>query len=663
MSQQDSSSIMHLPLDVIPINVVVYRFVDGDFIFVDMNEAAQKTEQVDKAKLIGKRVTEVFPGVKKFGLFDILLSVFKNGGTQEVELGVYQDERISGWRQNRVSRLENGDIVALYTDMSVQKHLEKEKILLEEQLQSLGAIVDDSMNEVYIFDSANMKFTYANKKAQRNLGYTLQEMKEMTPPDIKPPYNKEIFAQLMKPLLEGTQDSAIFETIYQRKNGTLYDVEIRLQAMNVQNKKQFIVFVNDITQRKAAEMKLVESEEKFRQIAENSLMGIFIYQETFMYANQAFLDSLGYGIDELSSMKPWKIIEKEQQEEYKHVALRRLKGDKFPREYSDVNLVTKSGQKKIMRISTQTIQYNGSHSGMGTVIDVTDLKETKQQLKLLAHAIEQMDELVRITDKDGMISYVNDALVAHTGYKKVELIGKDISMFRSGVHDQAFYENLWSTILSGKTFKSVFSNRKKNKQLYYEEEIITPILDENNKITHFIVTGQDISQRVAMEKELQKLATTDSLTGIYNRYKLNKELEIEISKSERYNSNFAVMMIDIDNFKSVNDTHGHDVGDYVLQELSNIVSNFIRESDVFGRWGGEEFIVLLPYSDKKKVLVSAEKLRAAVSCHAFKDMPFVTISVGVSVFTKEDTKESLLKRVDKALYQAKKDGRNKVVFE
>ena len=183
------------------------------------------------------------------------------------------------------------------------------------------------------------------------------------------------------------------------------------------------------------------------------------------------------------------------------------------------------------------------------------------------------------------------------------------------------------------------------------------------RLQNFVATNQDITERVLMEEKLQKLATVDSLTGIYNRYKTNEEIEIEIGRNKRYDEKFALAMFDIDHFKRVNDTYGHEIGDYVLQEISAIVTKEIRESDRFGRWGGEEFMLILPKLNKAEALHVSEKLRSKIENHEFKDVGRITISIGVSIFESSDTKESLLKRVDNALYRAKDEGRNRVVFD
>ena len=653
-SKNDSP--IEISIDTIPVNVAVYRYEADDFIFVNFNSMAQITENISKDKLIGKRLTEVFPGVKELGLFDVLLHVHENGGTQEVDLGFYEDERVKGWRKNRVSKLQNGDVIAFYSDLTVQKET-------EQQLQSLGYIVDNSNVEVYIFDINSFNFTYINKAAEKNIGYTLQEMKSMTPVDIKPQYNTQSFKKLMKHIIDGSEDSLMFETVHQRKDSSLYDAELRIKVMPVDNQEQFVVFAHDISERKKAELKLQESEEQFRVMAENSSMGIFIYQDSIVYLNQAVESISGYTQKELLSMQPWEFMDEGYREKIKEISKRRLSGESFPQEYNDIKILTKTGESKILRASTHTIKYKGNYAGLGTVTDITDVVETKQQLKLLAQAVEQMDEMVRITDKDGVISYANEALTAHTGYRKMELVGNKIGMFKSGKHDKAFYKNLWDTIISGNTFRDVFINRKKDKHLFYEEQTITPIMNSNNDIQNFVATSHDITQRVEMEKELHKLATIDSLTSIYNRHKISEELDIEIARANRYESEFSIIMFDIDNFKDVNDLYGHDIGDYVLKELCDVISKLIRESDRFGRWGGEEFMIISPNIDSQKVVQFAYKIKDAISTHIFKDVEQVTVSVGITSFNKDDTKASILKRVDNLLYKSKDEGRNKVNFE
>ena len=293
---------------------------------------------------------------------------------------------------------------------------------------------------------------------------------------------------------------------------------------------------------------------------------------------------------------------------------------------------------------------------------VQELKESEEKLKLLSQAVEQMHEMVQITDVDGNIMYVNPAATHNTQYEENELIGKSNRMLKSGEHSKKFYEHLWQTVLNGKTYQNTLINKRKDGSLYYDEKTISPIKDENGKVRYFVSTSRDITQRVALEKELQKLATKDALTGIYNRYKMTLLIENEIKRAKRYDASFSLLMLDIDKFKNVNDTYGHDVGDYVLQELSRIVLKTIRKTDSFGRWGGEEFMLLAPHTNAEQAVELAQKIRKNIEEHPFEHVEKITVSIGVTQYINDEKETSLLKRVDQALYEAKANGRNQVVF-
>ncbi len=421
--------------------------------------------------------------------------------------------------------------------------------------------------------------------------------------------------------------------------------------------------VFDISQNRQHILQLQESEEKFRKIAEISLMGLFIYKKTYLYVNDAFCEMTGYSREELLKQSPREFIDKSFHKEIDDNMRRRLQGEEFPHTYNDLTTYHKDGSRHIMRVLTQTIFYQGSYAGLGTIMDVTDIVQNKAKLKLLAQAMEQTDEMIRITDKDGINTYVNEALLRHTGYKEDELVGQNNRIFKSGQHPQEFYKNMWDTILAAKTYVGIFINRKKDATLYHEEMRITPILDKKGNIEHFIATSQDITLRIKLEKELKRLATTDNLTGLFNRHHTHKELDSSIAKYNRYNDDFMLLMIDIDFFKKINDEHGHDIGDYVLKEISELILKQIREGDHLGRWGGEEFMLILPRISKEEALGVADKIRLFIHHYNFHTISHLSISIGITQFLQDDTKGSLLKRVDDALYMAKDAGRNCVVFE
>ncbi len=550
-------------------------------------------------------------------------------------------------------------------DITREKKFEEELKDKKNNIGNLTTLIDNSDMMVFHWRAEEgWPVEYVSKNVSM-LGYSPQDFTsaDISYFDIIHPDDS---LQVAKEVLEYTKNgvnhfSQIYRIITASGQIMWIDDRIVIQRDLEGNVLSYLGTIMNITKRKIAQLSLQESEEKFRRISENALMGIFIYKGRFIYANSALCDITGYSKEELYEMEPWAVLDSTHHAIAQKALNRRLHGVEFPASYQDMNLVRKDGQKRVVRISTETIKYEGEYAGTGTIIDITDITETKKQLQLLSQAIEQTDEMIKITDKEGNIIYVNDALVAHTGYKHVELIGSNSNIFKSGKHDNVFYQKMWNQILDKKTFRGTLINRKKDAQLYYEELTITPIMDENQNIQNFVATSQDVSERIKMEEKLNKLATIDSLTRLYNRHKTNENIDAEISRVHRYEGAFSIAMMDIDHFKLINDKFGHDAGDLVLQELSTLITSLIRVSDSFGRWGGEEFILLLPHTNEEQSLILTNKLINSVANYDFKGVGQVTISVGVSVYLKDEKKETLLKRIDEALYEAKNSGRNRVV--
>jgi diguanylate cyclase (GGDEF)-like protein/PAS domain S-box-containing protein len=296
----------------------------------------------------------------------------------------------------------------------------------------------------------------------------------------------------------------------------------------------------------------------------------------------------------------------------------------------------------------------------GMIIDMREIKESRKEIDTLSKAVEQIDDILYITDNFGDISYVNEAYYRHTGYTKEDVIGKNSRITKSRRHDRRFYKELWDTILSGEVYHNTLINKKKNGDLYYEKKTISPLKDENDRIVGFISTGKDVTQETMLYQEVEHIAMTDQLTGVYNRHKFEELYALESERARRFSHPLSMILIDIDHFKTVNDTYGHSIGDEVLKHLAEIVQKNIRKIDSFARWGGEEFLVLSPGTDRDNIQKLAEKLRRAVESADFLEAGHLTISLGVTVFDKEDTFSELFKRADRSLYEAKEKGRNQV---
>jgi diguanylate cyclase (GGDEF)-like protein len=194
----------------------------------------------------------------------------------------------------------------------------------------------------------------------------------------------------------------------------------------------------------------------------------------------------------------------------------------------------------------------------------------------------------------------------------------------------------------------------------YLEITASPLKDEKKKPIAGIEVVRDITRRKQAEEELEILATTDKLTGAYNRTKFKEIIEREIARVKRFDTKLSMIIFDIDYFKEVNDTYGHNYGDYVLKTLAHIVQDNIRKMDYFVRWGGEEFMIISSETDVQKAYALAERIRIIIEDKRFKNNRKVTVSFGVTEFKKSDTENSFIKRADDAMYKAKSKGRNRV---
>ncbi|MFC1749232.1 EAL domain-containing protein [Pseudomonadota bacterium] len=302
----------------------------------------------------------------------------------------------------------------------------------------------------------------------------------------------------------------------------------------------------------------------------------------------------------------------------------------------------------------------------GSIIDIRERQRSEEHMRKLSRALQQTADSILITDKHGFIEYVNPAFEKTTGYKCKEIIGQTPALLKSNKHDRSYYEELWDTITAGKVFSDVITNRKKNGSYYHEEKKITPLKDDNNNITHFIATGRDITERIHTQERLHYLAHHDVLTDLPNRSGFSERLHTETSRALRNNKKVAVLFADLDRFKIINDTLGHDVGDQVLKTAADRLANSLRSSDTVARLGGDEFaIILTDITSTNKIAKIASKILQEISKPMYIDEQelFISSSIGITIFPDDSHDVSVLtKHSDIAMYRAKKQGRNNYQF-
>ncbi len=311
-----------------------------------------------------------------------------------------------------------------------------------------------------------------------------------------------------------------------------------------------------------------------------------------------------------------------------------------------------------------------------TVAHYSRLSDANRQLSLHHRALDSSANALVITDNKGTVVWANPAYSELTGYPLAQLIGRRCGeLVRSGQHDETFYRHLWKTISAGNVWHGELINRHKSGRLYHDETTITPIRGEHDEIEGYVTIKRDVSMRKIAEAQVEQLAYFDALTGLPNRRLLLDRLSHALSASKRSECYGALMFLDLDNFKPLNDNHGHDVGDLLLMQVAQRITHCLREEDTVARFGGDEFIVLLSQLDpdintsEEHARIVGEKILEALSApcklQSLRETDELThiehsctASIGVRLFRgNEHSPEALLREADQAMYRSKLQGR------
>jgi diguanylate cyclase (GGDEF)-like protein/PAS domain S-box-containing protein len=322
------------------------------------------------------------------------------------------------------------------------------------------------------------------------------------------------------------------------------------------------------------------------------------------------------------------------------------------------------------KMKNQTIENHHRVVELNSILDAKynektlELQKSNHQLFLSERVLKETNEGVLITDRDANIISVNQAFCKMSEYEVDELIGKNPRILKSDHHDKAFYVNLWNSILTIGSWAGEIWDRRRNGEVYPKWLTINAIKDENDNITHFISMSTDISHIKQTEEKLQQLAYYDSLTGLPNRALFYERLNRALTN--RYNKIVALLFIDLDRFKNINDTMGHVTGDHVLKEVAKRISAIIRKTDTFCRLGGDEFTIILEYINyNEEIGIIATKIIREINKPMLINNNEIIIgaSIGISLAPTDDlTVVGLLRKADSALYAAKEYGKNKHWF-
>lgn len=313
---------------------------------------------------------------------------------------------------------------------------------------------------------------------------------------------------------------------------------------------------------------------------------------------------------------------------------------------------------------------DGKYQGLiCSTIDVTEQKKLELDTQLAAKVFKHSLEGILISNTENQIIQVNRAFSELTGYTQDEVLGKNPNILSSGLQGKEFYQEMWSTIEKNNLWRGEVYNRRKNGEIYPEWLTIITVKNESQKISHYIAIFNDITEKKRAEKDIHFLAHFDPLTRLPNRTLFNERIEHAIQQATRKDQCVALMLLDLDRFKAVNDSLGHAAGDELLIKVAKDLSHILRNDDLVARIGGDEFVILLEAMNKQEIhkdcpIIAKKIIKALSTRYEIKDNPiFIGVSIGISIFPDDaKTIEVLMQRADMAMYHAKDKGRNNFQF-
>ncbi|MGE7621514.1 sensor domain-containing protein [Viridibacillus sp. NPDC096237] len=286
--------------------------------------------------------------------------------------------------------------------------------------------------------------------------------------------------------------------------------------------------------------------------------------------------------------------------------------------------------------------------------------------ELIQKLFETISEGIMITDPKKKIINVNPAFEFVTGYKKEEVVGHSPAILQSGIHDSEFYKSMWNELYSKGEWQGEIWNRRKTGDAYPEWLSIMEVCDKQGEVTNYCGVFSDLTEQKDVEDELEKRAMTDSLTGVSNRFAYNERMRVLLESSSTRSYQHAVLFLDLDRFKQINDTLGHAVGDYLLVEVAKRIQSLLKNKDILARYGGDEFVITLTniHHPREAVHLAEMIIQLLEQPFTVDDQNlYVSTSIGISIYPHDDDDtEVLLTKADKAMYYAKQNGRGQFSF-
>ncbi len=526
-----------------------------------------------------------------------------------------------------------------------------ERKKLEEELKLESLLLDSTTDSIYLRDE-NGTIVYANRASYETRGYTKEEFMSLKIQDFLDPDDAKSLGQRTQAMLE--RGRLAFQVTHIRKDGSKMPVEIDADVITYGGRRLILTVVRDITKRKK-----LEEELKLRaDILDSATDLIFLrnLDGQFVYVNKVAIEYLGYSKEEILSMNIQQLLVPDEARQVASRTKELLKRGKYVFESSQVR---KDGSIIPMEVHAQAIEFGDKQFVLAVCRDITRRKKAEEELRLRSQLLDSATDIIYLRDFDGNYLYMNEAASKHLGYTREELLTMTINKLvphgyptASGLLQQELEQE-------GEAVFETYLTRKDGSLM--PVEVHARLIEVGGRK---LISGisRDITERKKMEEVIKQLAYHDTLTGLPNRALFADRFHLALAHAKRYQHKLALLMMDLDKFKEVNDTLGHEAGDDLLKEVGSRLSSLVRKTDTVSRRGGDEFVLLLTEVHQVEDATSvAQKIVEAIL------KPFVlggrrrsiTTSIGIALYPDDGQDiDTLLSHADDALYQVKHQGRN-----
>jgi diguanylate cyclase (GGDEF)-like protein/PAS domain S-box-containing protein len=555
-------------------------------------------------------------------------------------------------------------MIGMNWDVTEQNEAHNALALRERELE---AIFENIPNMVFVKDAKTLRYVRFNKAGEQMLGLSREQLIDHNDADFFPRQQADFFVAQDRMVIERHTLADIAEQMVDTPNGSLILHTKKVCISDAQGQPRYLLGISeDITARKEVE----QGQQRLLEIMDSAtdLIALADTEGSLIYMNGAGRRMLGFDSDE--SIAGVKLRDMYAPDVGNHVMENLLpKADKHGNADFETRLRSRSGW--IIPASQVIVAHRDEHGRVthySTIArDIREYKRLLEHYMLSDKVFTFTSEAIMISDARNRIISVNEAFTKLTGYTLAEVKGKDPALLASGKHDAAFYAAMWEAIDSNGHWEGEVWDRRKDGTFYPKWLNINAVKEiGRNRVSHYVGIFTDITQIKQQEDHILHLAFHDVLTGLPNRTLFQDRLLQAIAESKREDLPVAVMLLNLDNFKYVNDTLGHPIGDLLIKEVAGRLTSCVRESDTVARLGGDEFIIIInSVSDLRDLVAVAEKILSEMAkpMHMDGHRLRVTSSIGISLYPDDaNNTEDLVRNADSAMYQAKNLGRDNFQF-